>query len=94
MTRVDHLKYKLIKMRTTYAGTVGIPDVQAKEALDRGQDLLFVKEQEQMIVTNDEIGSRIVGKSKDRYQDRRRNRSYRLIYYQWKPDKNPQEPML
>lgn len=75
---------QVIKVKTTYKGTVAVADHIVKEKITSGMDLVVSVKEELMVIPNAQIAQSCVGKS-DIFHDQYGRGDYRLLYFKWVP---------
>jgi len=87
------------KVKTIWQGKAGLHEKYIKEALEKAEELelLYAGTQAQyknqrMTIAPEQLRSGEIGK--EAYPEKHGEGFYRLIYFKWTPDKNPQGKLL
>lgn len=82
--------YIKVKNKTIWQGQAGIRDKYIKQARNTKRGLIISNGLETMTIPYEEVNSSIVAISEFPFKDYFSNEYHHLVYFKWKPDKNPQ----
>ncbi len=80
----------ILQVKKPWQGKVAIRDKYVIEAQETGQDITIKCQGRQMHIPNEEIDPRITGRTKNPVADRFSKERHHLVYFDWKPEQDPQ----
>lgn len=83
-----------IKIKSLWHGQIGVHQKFVKDAIINNKPLDFKYKDERMVIQPENIKKSVRGISEESFRDRFKNELYKLVYFDWKPDKDPQQKLL